>query len=115
MKFIYSEFALYLYKSTLRQCMEYCCHACAGVPSSNMELLDKLQKRICRTVATSLVASLEPFDHRRNVASFSLFYRYYFSRYSTEMAQLTPLPFPRRGSTRYSGRLHDFSLTVPRC
>ena len=43
MKFIYSEFAMYLYKSTIRQCMEYCCRAWAGAPSYNMELLDKLQ------------------------------------------------------------------------
>ena len=43
-----------------------------------LELLDKLQKRICRTVGPSLAASLEPLAHGRNVASLSLFYRYYF-------------------------------------
>ena len=37
------------------------------------ELLDKLQKRICRTVGPSLAASLEPLAHRRNVASLNLF------------------------------------------
>ena len=26
------EFALYLYKSTIRPCMEYCCHVWAGAP-----------------------------------------------------------------------------------
>ena len=77
-----------------------------------MELLDKLRKRICMTVAPSLVASLEPLDHRQNVASFSLFYRYYFSRYSTELALL---PFRRGRSTRFFGRLHDFSFTTPIC
>ena len=60
--------------------MEYCCHVWAGAPSCYLELLDKLQKRmlVCRTVGPSLAASLEPFDHRRNVASLSLFYRYNF-------------------------------------
>ena len=77
MKFLSPEVALYLYKSTIRPCMEYCCHVWAGAPSCYLDLLDKLQKRICRIVGPSLAASLEPFGHRRNVASLSLFYRYY--------------------------------------
>ena len=69
MKFLSPEVALYLCKSTIRPCMEYCCHVWAGAPSCYLELLDKLQKRICRTVGRSLAASLEPLVHRRNVAS----------------------------------------------
>ena len=60
MKFFSPEVALYLCKSTIRPCMEYCCHVLAGAPSCYLELLDKLQKRICRTVGPSLAASLEP-------------------------------------------------------
>ena len=86
MKFISPEVALYLYKSTIHPCMEYCYHVWAGAPSCYLELLDKLQKRICRTVGPSLAASLEPLAHRRNVASLSLFYRYYFGRCSSELA-----------------------------
>ena len=67
------EVALYLYKSTIRSCMEYCYHVWDGAPSCYLELLDKLQKRICRTVGPSLAASLEPLADRRNVASLSLF------------------------------------------
>ena len=33
MKFLSPEVALYLYKSTIRPCMEYCCHVWAGTPS----------------------------------------------------------------------------------
>ena len=33
MKFLSSEGALYLYKSTIQPCMEYCCHLWAGAPS----------------------------------------------------------------------------------
>ena len=79
-----------------------------------MELLGKLQKRICRIVGPLLAASLEPLAHRRNVASLSLFYRYYFGRCSSELAQLVPLPFSRERSIRYSDRLNDFSVTIPR-
>ena len=115
MKFLSPEVALYLCKSTIRSCMEYCCHVWAGAPSCYLELLDKLQKRICGTVGPSFAASLEPLAHRRNVASLSLFYRYYFGRCSYELAQLVPLPYSRGRSTRYSDRLHDFSVTIPRC
>ena len=68
--------------------MEYCCHVWAGAPSSYLEMLDKLQKRICRTVGRSPAASLEPLAHRQNIASLSLFYMYYFDRCSSELAQL---------------------------
>ena len=116
MKFFSPEVALYLYKSTTRPCMEYCCHVWDGASSSYLALLlDKLQKRICRTVGPSLAASLEPLAHRRNVASLSLFYRYYFGICSSELAQLVPLPYSRGRSSRYSDRLHDFSVTIPRC
>ena len=76
MKFLSPEVALYLYKSTISPCMEYCCHVWAGAPSCYLELLDKLQKRICRTVGPSLATSIEPLAHHRNVAILSLFYRY---------------------------------------
>ena len=93
MKFLSPEVALYFCKFTLRSCMEDCYHVWAGAPSCYLELLDKLQKRICRTVGASLAASLETLAHRQNVASLSLFYRYYFGRCSSELAQLVPLPF----------------------
>ena len=114
MKFLSCEVALYLYKSTIHPCMEYCCHVWASAPSCYLELLDKLQKRICRTVGPSLAASLEPLAHRRNVASLSLFYSYYFGRCSSELAQLVPLPFSGGRSTRYFDRWHGFSVTIPR-
>ena len=115
MKFLSPEVTLYLYKSTIHPSIEYCCHVWTGAPSCYLELLDKLQKLICRTVGPSLAASLEPLAHRRNVASLSLFYRYYFGRCSSELTHLVPLPFSRGRSTHYSVRLHDFSVTICRC
>ena len=64
MKFRSPEIALYLYKSTTRLCMEYCFHVWSSAPSCYLELLDKLQKRICRTVGPSVAISLEHLPHR---------------------------------------------------
>ena len=97
MKFVSPEVALHLYKSTIRPCMESCCHVWAGAPSCYLDLLDKLQKWICRIVGPSLAAFLEPLAHRQNVASLSLFYRYYFGRCSSELAQLVSFLFLEGG------------------
>ena len=119
MKFLSPEVALYLfinlpYAHVQNTVVTSGCWA--GAPSCNLDLLDKLQKQICRIVGPSLPASLEPLAHRPNVASLSLFfYRYYFGRCSPELAQLVPLPFSRGRSTCYSDGLHDFSVTIPKC
>ena len=80
MKFLSPKVALYLYKSTLHRCMEYCFRIWSGSSTWYIELLDMLQKRICKTVQPLFVTFLEPLAHRRNVVSLSLFYRYYFSK-----------------------------------
>ena len=65
----------------------------AGAPGCYLELLDKLQKQIC---------------------SSSPLYRYYLGRCAFELAQLVSLPYSGGKSTRYSDRLHDFCVTIPR-
>ena len=73
--------------------MKCCCHVWAVAPSCYLKLLDKLQKRICRTFGLSLITSLEPLTHRRNVTSLSLFYSYYFGRCSSELDSTGSLSF----------------------
>ena len=65
-KFLSLEVALYLHKSTTLPCMEYCFYVWSSVPSCYLELLDRLPKRICRTVGPLLTASLEPLPHHWN-------------------------------------------------
>ena len=115
MKYFSPQVAVYLCKCTIWPCIEYCCCVWAGVSSCNSELLDKLQKWISRAVGPSFDTPLESLAHHQNVVTLSLFYRYYFGRCSSELAQLVPLPFSRGRSTRYSDRLHDFSVTIPSC
>ena len=57
--------------STTRPCLEYFCHVWAGAPSCYLDMLDKLQKKICRTVGPSFSASFEPLSHSQNVTSMS--------------------------------------------
>ena len=92
MKFLSPVVTLYLYKSTIQTCMEYRCHVGVGASTCCLELLDKLQKEIRMTADASLTSFLEPLAHRQNVASLSLFYRYYSGGCSSELAELAPLP-----------------------
>ena len=89
MPFLSPEAALYLYKSIIQPCMN--------------------------TAHPSLAASLEPLANNQNVASLSLFYRYHFGQCSSELTQKVPLPYSWGGSTRFSDRLHSFSVTIPIC
>ena len=115
MKFLSLEVVLDLYKSTIQPCVKNCCYVWDGGPSCYLELLNKLQKRIWRTIGPSLAVSLEPLGNQGNVASLNLFYWYYFGRCSFELAQLVLLPYSHGRSTRYSDRLHDVSVAIPRC
>ena len=99
MRFLSPEVALDLYKSTIYPFMKYYCQFMADAPSCYLELLDKLQKRIWRTVGPSLPASLEPLAHRRNLTSLNLFCWYYFGRCSSKLVQLVPFPYCRGRST----------------
>ena len=66
MKCLSPEVAVYLFKSTICPCIEYCCHVWAVAPSCYLELLGKLQKQICRTVGLHLLL-LERLAHHRDV------------------------------------------------
>ena len=72
-KVSFSKVAVYIYRSTICPCMEYCYHVWAAAPSCYLELLDKLQKQICRTIVPLLAACLERLAHCQNGASLSLF------------------------------------------
>ena len=71
-------------------------------------MLGKLKKRVCRTFGPSLAASLEFLLLRRDVASWSLFYRYDFGRCLFELAELVLLPHFRERCTCYPHRLPHF-------
>ena len=79
-------------------------------------MLDKLRKRIFRTVDPSLAASLEPLAHRRNVASLSNLYRHYFGICLFELA-LNWFHFViiEEGQLVILINCIIFSVTIPRC
>ena len=110
MKFF--EAASYLYKSTIRPCVEYRCHVWTAAPSC---YVDKLQIQVCITVVPSFAASLEPLGHRGNVARVSFFCMDYFGKCRSEVAELCPLHCSLGGSLVILIDCMIFYVTVPRC
>ena len=60
-KFLSPEVALYLYKSTIHRCMEYCCHIWASTPTCYLELFDKLQNKYAGLVVLHLLFLMNPW------------------------------------------------------
>ena len=60
MKCLSPEVTLYLYKATLRPCMEYC-SVLGGDPGYSLESLDKLQKRILVLLVLHFLPLLIPW------------------------------------------------------
>ena len=66
-----------------------------GFTFSNELKIPKFSGQSHGLLRPSLATSLEPLPHHQNVASFRLFYRYYFGRCSSELPQLILLPYSR--------------------
>ena len=109
------ECILHLYKSLIRPHMEYCCHLWAGASSDALSLLDRIQKRVVNIVGPTLATSLQPLSIRRDVASLSLFYKFYHGRCSAELLSLVPPPKVSQRVTRLSSQCHPFTVAVPLC
>ena len=104
---------LHLYKSLIRPCMEYCCHIWAGASTSMLNMLERIQVRVINMIGPNLSSGLQSLSHRRNVASLSLFYRYYNGLCSDELSALVP---PRKvfvRSTRSAAKSHLHTVEIP--
>ena len=64
-KVLSPECTLYLCKSTIQPCMEYCCHVWVGASICYLDTVDKLQKWVSSAVGPTLAATLEPLYYRR--------------------------------------------------
>ena len=114
MKFLSPKAALYLYKASIMLCIKYCCHVWAGAPHCYLDMLNKLQKWVCRTVGPTFAASLEPLGHCRNLANLSRFYSCYFGRSSTELVNWFHFFVLVRGTQFVLIECMIFLVTFPR-
>ena len=105
--FLTPESFLYMYKFIIRPCMEYCSHIWGGAPRScGLDLLDRVKKRVVSLVGSGFSSDLQAMSHRRDVSSLSLFYKYYYGKCSSELADLVPPKRVTVRSTSFSEQMH---------
>ena len=80
----------------------------AGINSHNF-VNRMVSKAFCLVISPPLTDCLDFLSHRRNVASISLFYRYFHADCSSELANCMPPPLPRPRCTRLSTS-HPYSV-----
>ena len=113
-RYLPPESMLYLYKSTIRPLMEYCCHLWAGAPKTHLQLLDRVEKRVKNLIGQPLANELLPLSVRRDVAFLSLFYRYYFGRCSSALSESVPKPKLLSRDTRRAKPLTCYRVSLER-
>ena len=108
--FFTCEQLLRIYKGLIRPCLEYCSHVWGG--SSSTYLLDRVESKAFRLINAPLTSQLPPLKLRRDVASLSLFYRYYFGRCSEELNYCVPGPKNWGRNTRLAASSHEYCVEV---
>ena len=102
---------LQIWKGLIRPCLEYCSHVWGG--SSSTRLLDRVESKAYRLIGSpTLTSSIPSLSLRRDVASLSLFYRYYFGRCSDELTTCVPPPKVWRRGTRLAASSHAYCVDV---
>ena len=94
--------------------MENCCHLWAGAPRTHLAPLDRVERRVKNLVGQVLSEELQPLSVRRDVASLSLFYRYYFGRCSPALSDCVPQPKVFSRSTRAASSSSMFQVESER-
>ncbi|RVE49051.1 hypothetical protein evm_006297 [Chilo suppressalis] len=110
------EQLLTLYQAQVRSCMEYCSHLWDGSAKYQLEALEAIEKRAIKLIGNDALcrAKLQSLEHRRKVASLSVFYRLHFGECAEELHELIPpAPFYYRTS-RETARRHRFTVAVPK-
>ena len=109
--FFSSSELLHLYVGLIRPCMEYCSHVWGGSPYTR--LLDRVEAKAFRLINDVVLTSkLDPLSLRREVASLTIFYKYFHGNCSEEIKSVMPPPLPRPRNTRQASVAHNFCVRL---
>ena len=88
--------------------------SCLGGGSTHTALLNRGESKAFRlNNSPPLSDCLDSLSHRRNVASLSIFYRYFHADWPSKPAKYMPPPLPRPRCTRLSTFSHPYSVHLP--
>ena len=70
--FLSPEVALYLYKSFIQSCMEYCCHVCDHLLTATWNYCISYKKRYVGLLVLDLLSLLNPWVIPNQITQYSL-------------------------------------------
>ena len=91
--------------------MEYGSHVCGC--STHTALLNRVESQPFNQIKSPRTDCFDFLSHRRNVASLSIFYRYFHADCSSELANCMPPPLQRTRCTRIFTSSHPYSVHLP--
>ena len=118
--FLHPEVALYLYKSSTHSLvwntvvMSWLV-LLAGIWICQISYRNMYLGLMVRNLLPFLIPWLIVEMCNQLIVEMCKSFRYFFGRCSSELVELVPLAYFRWRSTYYSNRLHNFSVTIPRC
>ena len=74
-----------------------------------------LLKRVVNIIGPDLSCNLQSLSHRHNIASLSLFYKYFNGHCSKELFSLVPPVKLLKRQTRLASRSHQYIVDIPQC
>ena len=77
--------------------------------------LDQVQKRVFSLVCSGFSSDLRALSHRWDVASLSLFYKYYYGKCSSEFEDLISPKRVTVRSTPFSEQMYRHTVNSPLC
>ena len=110
--FLFLESIIYIYKATIRPCLEYCCHLWTGASAHCLHLPDQIQNHLVNLVGPDLYTNFHSLSH---VAFLSLFYKYFYGQCSSGLHQLTPSLKSFSRNTRLSAKSQYLTVQLPTC
>ena len=113
---VYVHFSLsqlfILYRGLIHPCIEYGSHV--WVSSTHTALLNRVESTAFRLInSPPLTDCLDSLSHSRNVASLSIFYRYFHADCYSDLANCMHTPLPRPRCTRLSTSSNPYYVHLP--
>lgn len=104
-----------IYKAYIRPLMEYASPIWSGASRTALGLLSRLQQMALRlfSINDPINAGIYPWEHRRDVATLSTFYRHFFFKPSLQLGTILLPELPTTRTKSLSTTAHPYCVISP--
>lgn len=96
-----------IYKSAIRPCIEYDCHILSVDLAKYLDILDKIQWRVCYSIYLDLASRFKSLSQRCDVAS-----KWIFPKSRSSLSSEVHRPHEFKRTTRFTTSSHHFTADL---